>query len=111
MGLIDEDPNTAQPNYLRTLKLIEEGYDLKFLLDNKNNNRVIVVCPTLEGWIIATSREVGISLEKFNLPNDPYRLHKHINLNLDKFKQLIMELVDKRSQRIETLKRLLSERE
>ncbi len=39
VGLIDEDPNSAQPNYLKTLKLVEEKHDLRLLAD-KNNNRV-----------------------------------------------------------------------
>lgn len=107
VGLIDEDPNSAQPNYLKTLKLVEEKHDLRLLAD-KNNNRVVVICPTLESWIVVASREAGISLKKFNLPDDPYKLHQHVNLKLDKFEQLIKELIDN-SQRIKTLKRFLIE--
>lgn len=106
IGLVDEDPDSAQPNYLKTLELIEERHGLRLLSDNRNNNRVIVICPTLEAWIIAASREAGINLSRFGLPEDPHKLHKDINLKLDKFEQLIKELIGN-SQRIETLKRLL----
>lgn len=109
-GMVDEDPYSSQPNYLKKLRLVDERDDLKLLMDNRNNNKLIVVCPTLEGWIIATSKEAGISLRDFNLPNNPDRLHETINLNLGKFEALIKELVNK-SQRMDTLKRLLTENE
>ncbi|MDK2781940.1 MAG: hypothetical protein PWR13_968 [Archaeoglobi archaeon] len=107
-GLLDEDPYSSQPNYLKKLRLVDERDDLKLLMDNRNSNKVIVVCPTLEGWIIATSKEAGINLRDFSLPDDPHGLHKIINLNLDKFEALVKELLGK-SQRMDTLKRFLTE--
>ncbi|DBA54653.1 TPA_asm: hypothetical protein GahPV1_gp16 [Geoglobus ahangari pleomorphic virus 1] len=102
-GMVDEDPGSSQPSYIKSLRVEEEKHDLKLLLDPRNGNYLIVVCPNLEEWIIRTAREAGVDLRRMGLPNDPNRLHKVINSNLDKFEKLLSELQG-RSKRLETLR-------
>ena len=102
-GLIDEDPYSTQPNYLKRLELLAEENDVKLLIDNKNRNQTVVICPKLEDWIITATKEVGTDLRDFGLPNDPYELHKIIHLRLDKFERLLKALIGK-SRRLNTLK-------
>jgi hypothetical protein len=66
----------------------------------------LVLCPELEEWIIAASREAGIEMADFDLPNDPEKLREIINLNIDKFEKLIDALKGK-SKRIAELERCL----
>jgi len=105
-GMVDEDPGSSQPSYIKSMRLEEEGHDLKLLLDPRNGNYLVVVCPNLEEWIIRAAREAGVDLNKMELPDDSNRLHKVINSNLEKFEKLLSELQGK-SKRLETLRSYL----
>ena len=111
-GLVDDDPESAQPTYIK--RLVKRGNDqgIKILIDTASNNLVIVLCPSLEGWIIEVAKENKIKLfENYGLSDDPDELHKIINSNLRKFQTLISDLKEKyRSSRLTKLERLLKER-
>ena len=107
IGIIDEDPGSAQPTYLKELKLIEEKDDLKCLTD-KNNNQIIVICPEIEDWIFKTSKEDRVDLKKYNLPDNLHNFRKEVELKLDRFELLLRELINK-SQRMKTLLRLIEQ--
>lgn len=110
VGLIDEDPFSVQPRYIRKLKVLEnpQRFGIKVLFDEEKNNSIIVLSPRLEEWIIEASREARIDLEKYKLPRDGNTLHKVINSNLSKFENLLDELINK-SERVEVLKNILEE--
>jgi len=103
-GMIDEDPGRAQPRILQ--KFREErllaDYGLKILHHTAKNNHLIVICPRLEEWILGAAREADIDPERYNLPNDPVRLHAQINIQIDKFEKLVKGLV--KSTRLKELK-------
>lgn len=107
-GLIDEDPSSSQPRYL--IEATPEGdfaeYNLKLLHHSSTDNRLIVLCPTLEEWILKSAIQANLDVRKYGLPNDTVKLHGLINLNIGKFEKLIEDLKDK-SNRLKTLKRLL----
>lgn len=107
-GVVDEDPFSIQPRYIRKLKTIESSQELglRVLLDKENNNFVILLSPRLEEWIIEASKEAKISMDKHGLPRDGNKLHKVINNNLDKFERFLDELIDK-SERLYALKKYL----
>jgi hypothetical protein len=105
-GMVDEDPGSSQPSYIRRLEIEEQKHDLKLLFDPKTGNYLIIICPKLEEWIIRTAREAGVNLRNLGLPDDPDNLHKIINSNLDRFEMLISELQGN-SKRLETLKSFL----
>jgi len=59
------------------------------------NNTLIILCPRLEEWILEAAREANVDLQKYNLPNDPAKLHQQINIQIDKFQRLIERLKTK----------------
>jgi len=107
LGVVDEDPYSEQPEYLRDLiangTTILDRNDIKVLDDKERNNRLIILCPRLEDWVIRTAKDAGIELEKFGLPDDPNRLHRIINSNLDKFEIFLEALLHSNSKRIDDL--------
>lgn len=110
-GLIDEDPFSVQPPYLKKLQVNEDlsGYGLKILNDNHRNNDLILLCPRLEEWVLEAAKEADIDIQKYNLPDDGERLHKEISLNIDKFEKLIIDLKGK-SKMIKALEKSIKDR-
>lgn len=106
-GLVDEDPSATQPAYLKKLApsqdLSHQG--LRELHDRSRGNSLVVLCPTLEEWILKAAEEARIDVRQYHLPDDPVKLHRVINLELDNFEKLVEDLKD--SRRLRTLRRLL----
>jgi hypothetical protein len=76
IGLIDEDPQSAQPRDLNNYKQVQAAEGLRLLSrrDDKNK-RLIIICPRLEDWLIERAKSSGIRPEDYGLPSDPDRLH------------------------------------
>ncbi len=107
-GLIDEDPSATQPAYLKKLVLSQElpQQGLRVLHDKSRDNSLVVLCPTLESWILKAAEEAGIDMvRKYSLPDDPAKFHHVINFDLGKFEKLLGDL--RNSDRVKTLSRLL----
>lgn len=109
-GIVDEDPHSIQPPDMRRFKEIEFSEENKFkiLHYNQRNNRLLVLCPRLEKWIIEASKEANIDLRKHKLSDDPDELHEIINIRIERFQRLIREL-KKKSNRVKTLQAHLKE--
>ena len=107
IGMVDEDPESIQPKYLEELELECDlnPLQLKVLNDRDASNRLILLRPRLEEWIIGTARKEGFTLETFGLSSNPKTLHSIINLYIMRFKNLVEVL--KTSEPVRTLKRLL----
>jgi len=110
-GIIDEDPHSTQPPDIRRFREIEysKNNNLRILHHAQRNNRLIVLCPRLEEWIIQAAREVNIDLRRYELPTHPDELHEIINIRIEKFQRLIEELMQ-RSNRVRALRRYMRER-
>jgi len=112
-GLVDEDPRAPQPGYMEKMRIEEDLplHGIRVLYDNHNNNYLFVLCPKLGGWIIRATKEAKIDIQKYNLPNNPQRLHKFLEgrTKLDKFERLIKDLKEK-SKMLKTLAKLIRER-
>lgn len=95
IGMIDQDPYSSQPPDLQKFHEIEflEKEKIKILQHNRRNNRLIVLCPRLEEWVIEASREGNVDLNRYNLSDTPEELHDIINIRLDKFQQLVQDLM------------------
>lgn len=107
-GLVDEDPLRVQPSYIKKLQSkIEElpQYKLKVINDESRTNRLIILCPNLEEWILKATKMVQVKITKFGLSDNPSELHKQINLNQRHFEKLIKRI--KESEMLKTLKILL----
>ncbi len=109
-GLIDEDPFSIQPTYLKKLEQTENlsNYGLKILKDASKNNDLIILSPNLEGWILKAAKEAKIDIKRYNLPNNEEKLHEEINTDLRKFERLINDLKDD-SERVKVLKELFKD--
>ena len=106
-GLVDEDPEATQPAYFGRMRLEEDfPYRGLKLLQDAGSNHVILLCPKLEDWIIRAAREVNVSLDHYNLFNDPRRLHQVINIDLRRFERLVQDL--RSAPRLRCLLRLLN---
>lgn len=94
-GLVDEDPDSGQPTYIRRLEIIDMRSDFKILYDPRRDNYLIILCPRLEEWILKAAREAKVEVKKYNLPNNGDYLHRIINLKIDKFERLVLDLRSK----------------
>ena len=74
----------------------------------KNNSKLIMLYPRLEGWILNAVKEADMNIKNFGLPDDEITLHAVINNNLKKFKMLLEELKSK-SNRLQYLKKEIDE--
>jgi len=103
-GIIDEDPWSIQPPHLRKFREKHDltSYNLKILYQTSKNNTLIMLRPRLEDWILEAAHEANIDLKKYDLPNDPIKLHERINIQIDKFQKLVENLA--RSNRLRKLK-------
>lgn len=51
-GLVDEDPgNFEMPSFTKYMEFSAQ-YGIRLKLEKEQNNRLIVVCPKLENWVI-----------------------------------------------------------
>lgn len=107
IGLIDEDPSSIQPRYVKEAKLKDDlpEHGLRLLHHSSDNNSLIVLCPRLEEWVLRAAGEAGIDVKKYGLPQNGKRLHAEINSNLDRFERLLARL--KGTESLKQLKRLL----
>ena len=98
LGMVDADPEQYQPVYLSRMQTLKDMPDigLKVLVDASRDNRVVVLCPRLEDWIVRAAQESNIALAnpRYNLPNTAKRLHEAINIDLRKFERLLLDLAD-----------------
>lgn len=109
-GLVDEEPYSCQPSYLKKLEVEEDlskDYGFKVLHDNLKNNDLFVLCPRLEEWILRAAREAGIDVKQYNLPAEGEQLHKIINLKVEKLERLLEDLKGK-SKMMKTLGKFIT---
>ncbi|MEM2480601.1 MAG: hypothetical protein QXW77_03490 [Candidatus Hadarchaeales archaeon] len=85
IGLIDEDPSCEQPPSLQMYRIEYEGEGIKVLV--KGGNRIVMLCPNFEEWVLTTSKESGVDPKKYGLPDDPERLHEVAGARTDRLKK------------------------
>lgn len=108
IGVVDEDPLSAQPTYLKRLGQCDTQDGLKCLMDQHRNHRVVILCPRLEDWLVATMKSAGLRLGDFGFQaHDAYSLHGEINERLSSLRKLLDELLNAKNQRLTTLKSML----
>lgn len=107
IGLVDEDPKSGQPKYLKEMQLEKDlsTYGIKRKYDSEKKNYLVILCPTLEEWILYAVKEENIEIENYNLPNNPKDLRYAISFNPKKFENLLSDL--KNSKRIKILKEVI----
>jgi len=110
IALLDKDPGDPQHRYLKGLQKIYNYEELKLeiLYDRKRDNKIILLIPKLEDWILRVARKVNVNPKNFNkLPSDPDELKEIINLKLNDFKNFLQAIKEKNPEEFEVLKREL----
>lgn len=108
ISLMDEDPQSAQPNYLQRLELQKQKDGIKIWQDAKRGNFVVMLCPRLEDWIVQASKKDKLDLAKYQLPIDPKKLHGKIGLQSERFEKFLIEALPV-STYLKNLRRVLKE--
>ena len=76
VGMVDEDPGKLQPQDMGNYSQMNSAEGLLLLTrQGSGGQRLIVVCPKLEDWLIARAKSSGIQPEDYGLPDNPDRLH------------------------------------
>lgn len=101
-GLVDEDPSSPQPGYIKTLQRQTFQHDIKVFADPRRGNRLIMLCPRLEEWIISAAHEIKVDLNDYDLSGNAKQLHKIINLQQSSLKKFV-DAVKTRSAKLQTL--------
>ena len=76
-GVVDEDPgSTPHPDLNASYRQVESAEGLRLLTRHgKGGQKLVIVCPKLEDWLIDRAKSSGIRPEDYGLPADPDRLH------------------------------------
>lgn len=106
-ALIDEDPNAAPHPYYSELSLTNQANGIKVFTDKARNNKVVVLMPRFEEWLIQTAKEMKVKLVDFNLSDNPHYLHSNINSRLNNLKKLLVEIDKNEGSRLDELKKHL----
>jgi len=77
VGVVDEDPASIQhPDLKASYRQTESAEGLRLLArQGSGGQRLVVICPKLEDWLIERAKSSGIRPEDHGLPSDPDRLH------------------------------------
>ena len=93
VGLVDEDPRAVRPRYLTTLTGTTNRYGFRVLADPNKRNRIVVLRPRLEDWVLAAAQSAQLDIqERYGLPADARRLHEVINYRLENLDRLLKAL-------------------
>jgi len=104
---MDEDPASVQPPYLDQVELLSVEHDISVCEDRKRKNRVIILKPRFEEWLIKTAMGADLSLEAFGLSSKPNELHREINSRIRSLEKLIERLIELKDKRVLYLKKQL----
>jgi len=77
VGMVDEDPaSTQHPDLKAGYRKVESAEGLHLLTrQGSGGQRLVVICPKLEDWLIERAKSSGIRPDDYGLPSDPDRLH------------------------------------
>jgi len=109
IGMVDEDPGSAQPKYLNSFELLEEKFEVRKLLNKKLDQIILIIKPRLEEWILSQCMKSKVNPRDFNLPADAKGLKKVINLKLNKFNDLVIKLKEVENPGLSYLQSIINE--
>ncbi|MCU0434425.1 MAG: hypothetical protein MUC87_13310 [Bacteroidia bacterium] len=108
VALIDADPDSKHEKILDRYNLIDDSESIKQYYHKKTKNRILLIYPQLEGWLINECRKNAISLSSLGLPEKYSELHIRLHKLPDKHQRLIQILISKDSKGINRIKSLLN---
>ena len=97
VGMVDEDPGKSQPKDMGSYRQTKSAEGLHLLIrQGRGGQRLVIVCPKLEDWLIDRAKSSGIRPEDYGLPSDPDRLHGIPRYEQKEgFRQFLAELKEK----------------
>jgi hypothetical protein len=106
VGLVDEDPGSIGPPYLKEFMLVEDLTDLglRRLKHRTSDKWLIEIRPDLEPWLYATAKKAGIRPSEHHLPEKLSVLHDHPKAHGTKLIALVTALTAKGNARMLKLK-------
>lgn len=111
VGVIDEDPNSAQPREMSRYVEKDTRETAKLLKrEDDEAKSLIQLSPDIEGWLISRAKENNISLEHYGLPDDRREMHDihHIERNMD-FQRFVSELINTGDDEVNAIRRWIRE--
>ena len=108
IGIVDEDPGSAVQPYMR--RLVEQSWEhgVRVLLDKERNNRVVILSPRLEEWLVQSAKNSGLKMTEFGFDSDNgVQLHGEINERLGSLQRLVEALLAAKSPRLLRLQSLI----
>jgi hypothetical protein len=107
VGMVDEDPGSAEPTTLSKFTEVSAQHDVRLREEKARNNRLVVICPRLEPWLVKTAKAAGVRMEDSGLSENVQVLDSVINHRLSSLKRLLNALLAASSPRMLHLKALL----
>ncbi len=109
-GMVDEDPDSAPHPYMRNLVEHSWQHSTRVLEDTLRNNRLVVISPRLEEWLVQSAKSANLKMTDFGFENDNgLHLHGEINHRLDNVRRLVEALLEAKSLRILRLQSLIKQ--
>ena len=109
-GMMDEDPEVTKPLYFSCLVYLSGDHAIQFFLDKERDNRVLVLRPRLEEWLVQTAKDSSCKMTDYGFASDNgVRLHGEINQRLDSLRKLAQDLLKAESKRMLRLRELLNQ--
>jgi len=82
MGMVDEDPESiqTQSHELANYEEVDRGEGLCLLArEGHNGQKLIVICPRIEDWLVQRARLSDIDPEQYYLPSTPKELKEMVH--------------------------------
>ena len=115
VGIVDEDPTAGKSMYEKQMLqyIVHEDDKLIFCEDSKSCNRLILIRPRLEEFILRIVKENGFNMESYRLSSVPKRLHDELTFrkNQQKFvdlSKLLNDLLGRKDKTIIKLKEFIT---
>lgn len=110
IGMVDEDPDSAPQSYMKSLPQESWEHSVRVLSDKERGNRVVVLSPRLEEWLVESAKSAGLKMTDFGFESDNgLQLHSEINQRLRNEQNLIEALLVAKNPRIVRLQSLVKQ--
>ena len=111
IGVIDEDPGSGRPKYLKEYEERGTKGGIKLLVKKGDDGkRIIQISPRLEDWLYGIAKRNEISPAGCGLPDDPGRLHSSsLKRDMNEFQRFSIAVNRASDDEIDTFKKWIRE--
>lgn len=103
-GLLDENPQAAQPRELKHYRSVKETASLRLLQHEEvPGQRLIILCPRLEEWLYRCASACGVDPQDYGLPEDPESLKARPRYDRDSRFGHFLETLCRENPEVQTL--------